>query len=493
MLPQKFTERMQSLLGQEYAAFETCLLQEPRRSLRINTLKSKDGQGKDILSVLPFSLSPVPWAETGYYYEEEEQPGRHPFHQAGLYYIQEASAMAPVTFLEAKPGERILDLCAAPGGKSTQIACAMKGKGTLVCNEIHPARARILSENIERMGIPNALVLNETPERLSDRFEEYFDRILVDAPCSGEGMFRKNDAACEEWSEENVQLCAERQAKILDAAAGMLKPGGRLVYSTCTFAPEENEGSISRFLERHPEFELLFVPLTGGMEPGRGEWTEHPAKNIGYTIRLWPHKVQGEGHFVAVLEKQGAGERLTEGFCRYGQQKGLALKNFPQLQDFYRETFCAETICPETFCTEALCTENRDTDRTSASLSAADTAFPGTLVSFGEQLYLAPADCPCMDKLKVLRAGLQLGTIKKNRFEPSHALALAVKPEEVRHTWTLSVEQPEVLSYLHGQTLPAEGEKGWYLVTAEGFGLGWGKLAGGILKNHYPKGLRIQY
>ena len=316
MLPQKFTERMQSLLGQEYAAFETCLLQEPRRSLRINTLKSKDGQGKDILSVLPFSLSPVPWAETGYYYEEEEQPGRHPFHQAGLYYIQEASAMAPVTFLEAKPGERILDLCAAPGGKSTQIACAMEGRGTLVCNEIHPARARILSENVERMGITNALVLNETPERLSGRFEEYFDRILVDAPCSGEGMFRKNDAALEEWSEENVQLCAGRQAQILDAAAGMLKPGGRLVYSTCTFAPEENEGSISRFLERHPDFELLSMPLTEGMEPGRGEWTEHPAEDIGYTIRLWPHKVQGEGHFVAVLEKQGAGERLTEGFTR---------------------------------------------------------------------------------------------------------------------------------------------------------------------------------
>ena len=248
MLPQSFTERMQGLLGLEYEEFLASFEHEKYQALRLNPLK------RDDMSVITekvkqtFQLQQVPWAENGYYYTKEDQPGKHPWHEAGLYYIQEPSAMAPVTLLSPQPGERILDLCAAPGGKSTQIASAMEGEGLLVTNEIHPARAKILSENVERMGIRNACVLNETPEHLADIFEEYFDRILVDAPCSGEGMFRKNEVACEEWSPENVQLCADRQDGILECAARMLVPGGRLVYSTCTFAPAENEGSISRFM-----------------------------------------------------------------------------------------------------------------------------------------------------------------------------------------------------------------------------------------------------
>lgn len=266
MLPQVFLERMQGLLGSEYEEFLVSFDHEKYQALRLNPLKLRTESGRtDDSTVIEekiqqtFRLHPVPWADNGYYYTKEDQPGKHPWHEAGLYYIQEPSAMAPVTLLSPQPGERILDLCAAPGGKSTQIASAMEGEGLLVTNEIHPARAKILSENVERMGIRNACVLNETPEHLADIFEEYFDRILVDAPCSGEGMFRKNEVACEEWSPENVQLCADRQDGILECAARMLVPGGRLVYSTCTFAPAENEGSISRFLAMHEEFEIVSI------------------------------------------------------------------------------------------------------------------------------------------------------------------------------------------------------------------------------------------
>ena len=263
----------------------------------------------EILAAWKPHLSKVPWAENGYYYEAEDCPGKHPYHDAGVYYIQEPSAMVPAELLGAQPGERVLDLCAAPGGKSTQIAAGMRGKGILFCNEINPARAKVLSENIERMGICNACVLNETPERLAECFPEYFDRILVDAPCSGEGMFRKNDAACEEWSPENVTMCADRQDGILDCAARMLRSGGRLVYSTCTFAPEENEGSISRFVHRHEEFEIVNI---SSMEKARrglagcdgsAEYVKEPVSGLDGTLRLWPHRIKGEGHYVAVLKK----------------------------------------------------------------------------------------------------------------------------------------------------------------------------------------------
>ena len=262
MLPQEFTERMKEMLGAEYDEFLASYDLPKYQSLRVNMLK---GTKEAFLEKETFSLTEIPWAENGYYYEAEDAPGKHPYHEAGVYYIQEPSAMAPVAYLEAKPGERILDLCAAPGGKSTQIASYMKGEGLLICNEIHPARAKILSENIERMGIRNAMVTNETPARLADVFEGYFDRILVDAPCSGEGMFRKNEDACGEWSLENVEICGNRQDEILDCAASMLKPGGRIVFSTCTFAPIENEGSIVRMLNRHPEFHVVEVPMCEGM------------------------------------------------------------------------------------------------------------------------------------------------------------------------------------------------------------------------------------
>lgn len=472
MLPEKFLERMQNMLGEEYPAFLESLSGKRYRALRLNPLKTRIQEGKE---KLPFTLSPVPWTRNGFYYEEEEQPGKHPYHEAGLYYIQEPSAMAPVPCLmeerasvvaiperqeehvsaaamperqeePATPG-RVLDLCAAPGGKSTQIAEYMRGRGMLITNEIHPQRAKILSENIERMGISNAIVLNETPESLSKRFIAFFDRILVDAPCSGEGMFRKNDNAGEEWSEENVALCAERQDGILDCAATMLKPGGRLVYSTCTFAPAEDEGSVSRFLETHPDFCL--------------EKEE----------RLMPHKIKGEGHFLAVLHREGG---QLKSAATAGTEKSLTLKDCREFLDFAKE---ALTIPAEEL------TEGK------------------ILLRFGEQLYLAPAETPSLRGLKVLRPGLHLGTVKKNRFEPSHALALFLKKEQAVQAINLTGDGTAVRKYLEGQTLTiGEGcdvemadaalPKGWCLVCVDGYSLGWGKAAGAILKNHYPKGLR---
>ena len=369
--------------------------------------------------------------------------------------------MAPAAYLEAQPGERVLDLCAAPGGKSTQIAAAMGGEGLLISNEIHPARAKILSENIERMGIRNGMVINESPQSLAKIFESYFDRIMVDAPCSGEGMFRKNTDACEEWSPENVENCAMRQQEILICAAFMLCPGGRIVYSTCTFAPEENEGTISRFLEEHPEFHMVEVPLYEGMSPARPEWTKHPAKDLQSGIRLFPHKLHGEGHFLAVLEKDGEVSDTYRGYCANGVQKSLNEKDIREYLDF-----CKENL---------------------------KKAPQGIYLKFGDQLYIAPEGMPATKGMKVLRPGLHLGTMKKNRFEPSHALALALSADEVVHSMDLPAEDLRVRAYLNGQTFSAEGEKGWYLITVDGYSIGWGKLAGGVMKNHYPKGLRIQY
>ncbi len=455
MLPQEFLNRMKILLGTEYADFLAGYENSHRFSLRWNPLKGGEVPQEQIKKRLPYLQEAVPWAKYGYYYEENVRPGKHPFHEAGLYYIQEASAMAPAAFLNAGPGERILDLCAAPGGKSTQIAADMRGQGLLVCNEIHPARARILSENIERMGICNALVLNEAPDTLAERFEQYFDRILVDAPCSGEGMFRKKEEACREWSMQNVELCAKRQDEILDAAAGMLKAGGRLVYSTCTFAPEENEGSVSRFLARHSEFSIAPPAFTEGFTGGRADWVENPAPGIENTVRLFPHKVEGEGHYAAVLIKEGENKEANRP-CK--TEAGTREKECGEFAGFLRQYIRKE--------------------------------LTGVLLKFGDQLYLTPEGTPSLHKLKVLRAGLHLGTLKKNRFEPSHALALALSDSDVKYAKNLDSHGQEAQAYLRGETLQAEGEKGWYLITVDGISLGWGKLTGGVMKNHYPKGLR---
>lgn len=481
MLPRKFLDRIQQMLGDEYEAFLSTFGQEKYQALRLNALKTgaggrsaadmQSGQGEGSPWAESLHLSRVKWAENCYYYEESDQPGKHPYHAAGVYYIQEPSAMAPAELLEVQPGDRVLDLCAAPGGKSTQMAAKLRGEGFLLCNEINASRAKILSENVERMGIVNAYVTNETPARLAEIFPGYFDKILVDAPCSGEGMFRKNEAACEEWSPENVIMCAQRQEEILDCAAGMLRPGGKLVYSTCTFAPEENEGSVSRFLERHEEFGLLSIDKEKLGLPGcdgNAGYLKDRAKtsHLEYTLRLWPHKIKGEGHFAALFQKAG---ELPGGYHTHSGNGFVTGVSDKELEEYFR-------FCREVFGKREL-PVRQDQQQ--------------IYMKFGDHIYLVSPRMPSVKGLKVLRPGLHVGTLKKNRFEPSHALALALSPAQVRNVWNLDASGHRVTAYLNGETFPAEGEKGWYLICVDGFSLGWGKLAGGIMKNHYPKGLRL--
>ncbi len=498
---------MQDMLGEAYPAFLHSYEENKYQALRVNPRKADRGEFCEKSS---FHLKQVPWEPNGFYYESDDQPGKHPWHEAGVYYIQEPSAMAPAAYLEAEPGERILDLCAAPGGKTTQIASYMKGQGVLVCNEIHPARAKILSENVERMGIPNAMVTNESPQKLADIFDEYFDRILVDAPCSGEGMFRKNEEACEEWSLENVRICAERQDEILDCAASMLRPGGRIVYSTCTFAPAENEGSMARFLTRHPDFELLEIPVYEGMERGVPAWAySHGNKENGLdeekvasmhierTIRLWPHKLQGEGHYLAVLQKEGEVPEGYEGFAKYGKELGMKpediLKGIGKKADKGKKSPGKNNLRGNKVSQSNKLAEGvklfLDFEQETLTKKLSD-GEPGGFLTFGDQLYLIPKDMPSVQGLKVLRSGLHLGTMKKERFEPSHALALNLKQEDVLRSMALTKSEPQAQAFINGQTLNYDGEKGWYLITVDGYSLGWGKLAGQVMKNHYPKGLR---
>jgi NOL1/NOP2/sun family putative RNA methylase len=461
-LPNEFAQRMQDMLGEAYPAFVRSYEDDKYTSLRVNTLK---GTVEDFMKIQPFgTLEQVEWEKRGFYYDDSTQPGKNALHDAGAYYIQEASAMAPAAYLEAKPNERILDLCAAPGGKTTQTASYMENKGILVCNEINPQRAKILSENVERMGIANALVTNETPKRLSEVFDEYFDRILVDAPCSGEGMFRKNEEAISEWSPQNVSLCANRQDEILDCADIMLRPGGRLVYSTCTFAPDENEGSIERFLNRHPNYNIVDIKPYNGMSSGYPPFEK--------TIRLFPHLVKGEGHYVAVLQKAGEVPDSYQGFLANGTQKGIGIKELKEFEEFVREVLTDEMV-------NKLIPNNNNEK---------------PYLKFGDQLYLMMQDMPSTDKLKVLRPGLHLGTLKKNRFEPSHALALYLKKDEVKLSTELYSEDDndyQARAYLNGQTINSSiVNKGWTLMTYKGYSIGWGKQSGNIIKNHYPKGLR---
>lgn len=428
-LPVEFLKRMKEMLGTEYEAFLASYDQRRAYGMRINTLKMEK---EEALKLLPFSLEPVSWCETGFYYQEEERPGKHPFHEAGLYYIQEPSAMLTAELAEITPGEHVLDLCAAPGGKSTQLACKMQGKGVLVSNEINPQRAAILSQNIERLGIKNAIVTNESPERLSKFLGLFFDKIVVDAPCSGEGMFKKEPLAVSEWSEENVENCSRRQREILSYASAMLKPGGRIIYSTCTFSKQENEDVIQGFVWEHPEYEVVQMH------------------------RIWPHKVLGEGHFAAVLQKAGEESRQNELRKAGALEKG----KLAQLEEFMDSTLKIN--------------------------------LKGNLVAFGENLYLLPEQAPDLKGLKVLRPGLHLGSFKKNRFEPAHALSHALKPSECRHVLNFSVEDKEVERFLRGETIEGMAdEKGWYLVCTEGLPLGFAKYSNGMFKNHYPKGLRI--
>ena len=475
-LPIEFEKKMKAFLGNEWDDFLYSYDNNRFQALRFNTLKVQSPEERmRILKVLGISSDKrVSWANEAYYFDENVRPGKHPYHEMGLYYIQEPSAMSAAALLAPKPGMRVLDLCAAPGGKSTQLATYLGDSGLLVSNEINTQRSRILSQNIERMGIKNAIVTNEDSFVLASHFPGFFNAIQVDAPCSGEGMFRKLPEAIEQWSMENVAICAARQKEILDNAAVMLKPGGTIVYSTCTFSKEENEDVIEYFLERHPDFTLEEME------------------------RFWPHKVDGEGHFVAKLVRRGSVNELgadydvCEDSCNKVEDTGLKadrkIKKNKNSKNRKNETKPALTKENMKLLTEFL-------DETISENMAA-WIKNSRLVMFGEQLYRLPDMEVDIKGLKVQRAGLHIGEFKKQRFEPSHSLALALKLSEAKNVVKLTWDDPQTTGFFNGQSVmlsdeqTAECKKGWALVCVDGYTAGWGKVNGTQVKNHYPKGLR---
>lgn len=490
ILPDDFKSRMKKLLGDEYESFMSSYNEEKAYGLRINTLKL-DLKCKD---ELPFNLIRVPWAYEGFYADADEHPGRHPLHEAGAYYIQEPSAMSVVSLLEPEEGDIICDLCAAPGGKSTHIAERINGKGLLVSNEISPARAKILSQNIERFGITNAVVCNESPDRMAAVFPGFFDKIVVDAPCSGEGMFRKDETAVNEWTAEQVALCAQRQKMILDYADVMLSPGGVMVYSTCTFAPSEDEDVLIWFLRSHPEYAVEdwkdcevaeCIRAEGDMEnipdSGRvdfiseylGKLSEEESKAVKGAMRLWPHKIKGEGHFAVRLRKNESNKEIlsAENSNIKIKKKGRNTNKSAIFAD-KNEAGELKKLFMEIFLMEG------------------KVDYINRLRYFGNELYLLPKGIESVDGIRIMRAGLHIASRKKNRFEPAHALAKAVKAEYVKQYQDCGYDM--ALKYLHGEVIECcESYKGWVLVGYCGCPLGWGKAQSGIIKNHYPKGLRI--
>ena len=475
-LPIEFEKKMKAFLGNEWDDFLYSYDNNRFQALRFNTLKVQSQEERmRILKTLKISSEKkVSWANEAYYFDENVRPGKHPYHEMGLYYIQEPSAMSAAALLAPKPGMRVLDLCAAPGGKSTQLATYLGDSGLLVSNEINTQRSRILSQNIERMGIKNAIVTNEDSFVLASHFPGFFNAIQVDAPCSGEGMFRKLPEAIEQWSMENVAICAARQKEILDNAAVMLKPGGTIVYSTCTFSKEENEDVIEYFLERHPDFTLEEME------------------------RFWPHKVDGEGHFVAKLVRRGsvnefgADYDVCEDSCNKVEDTGLKVdrktKKNKNSKNRKNETKPALTKENMKLLSEFL-------DET-ISEDVAAWIKNSRLVMFGEQLYRLPDMEVDIKGLKVQRAGLHIGEFKKQRFEPSHSLALALKLNDAKNLVKLTCDNPQTIGFFNGQSVvlsdeqTAECKKGWALVCVDGYTAGWGKVNGTQVKNHYPKGLR---
>ena len=482
MLPIDYQLRMKELLSDEYDSFIKSFEAPEYRALRLNPLKVDRAQlpafihgFEDELNMegIRVTFEPVPWEEYGYYYfgPDDLKLGNQVYHEAGAYYIQEPSAMKPVTMLDVHPGDKVLDLCAAPGGKSTQIAGYLNGSGLLVCNEIILSRASVLSRNIERMGVRNAVVLNETPQKLNDTFIDFFDKILVDAPCSGEGMFRKDHDAIAQWSVDNVLNCASRQDMILDCAATMLKRGGRLVYSTCTFSREEDEECIERFLGRHSDYQLITME------------------------KLFPHRIRGEGHFLAILKRSGTG---TLGYCNLGKEGRSSKGRVKNIAD--------RLALFDDFCSDVLRSVRLEGIRDGAP--ELKGALNGRLIFFGDNLYLLPEELRELSGIKVERPGLQLGSYTSDRngkgsvrFVPSHSLALALEKEET--AGAVNITCKDARAFMEGLTLSISAadtftkdpgsvkNSGWCLVCCNGISIGWGKISGGIIKNHYPKGLRV--
>ena len=443
---------MQKLLGDEAEALFAALGEDPRAGLRLNTLKLETPPP------LPFTLNPISWCHTGFVIPSNHSAGKHPYHAAGLYYLQEPSAMAVAEALAPKQGKLILDLAAAPGGKTTHLVSLADDKSIVVANDVSRGRTKSLLENLERWGATKAMVTSEEVSRLAKTWGPIFDRVLLDAPCSGEGMFRKSEDALKMWSKGNVLGCAKRQSKLLDEAAQLVKEGGYLAYSTCTFAPEEDEIVIAEFLENHPNFSLEPLDLPE-LSSGRPDWLPETlaTPDLIKTARAWPHKLEGEGHFVALFRKND-GETKRFKPARFRPVPHNVAKLW---RNFQKEVLqgALETL---------------------------------NLTLFGNKLFSVPEGVPDIKGLNVLRTGLWLATVHKNRLEPSHSLALALSKERASKITHLNLEPDDerLALYLQGHVLEEAGESGWVLVTVSGYPLGWGKRSGRTVKNAYPKGLR---
>ncbi|MEK3851027.1 RsmB/NOP family class I SAM-dependent RNA methyltransferase [Paenibacillus sp. FSL R7-0340] len=544
-LPTAFVKRMEQLLGDEFEAFMTAYDHTPHAGIRVNTLKIPVEEFKERS---PFELRPIPWCATGFYIPHGTKPGLHPYYHAGLYYVQEPSAMSPVELLNVAQDEAVLDLCAAPGGKSTQIAAKLQGSGVLVTNDISTDRTKALAKNVELYGVRNAVVLNESPDRIADAFPHFFDKILIDAPCSGEGMFRKDEDMAKQWETHSVDKCVVMQRDILRVAASMLSAGGRIVYSTCTFAPEENEGMIAEFLGAHPDFDV--VPVPSGFAPGHPEWMSeevaaaHP--ELRETARLWPHLVEGEGHFIAVLQHRGGNAAAmedhteSEDLTPFEDKNDRALnidaaysrkKQFLSVKEALTPSGQGRHATGEPKRSGKGMDGNSGKGKSARGLggnksrsgkenvkSAArspqdvlesyhqfvkeqlEVCLTGYTVVYGDRIYQSPLASHRLDGLKVVRPGWFMGTDKNGRFVPSHPLAVALRPSETVRSINLSSSDAEAIRYLKGETLSIPVErmalrnevqpKGYTLVCIDGYSAGWGKWQDGMLKNEYPTGWR---
>lgn len=454
-LPELFIENMRKILGPELEAYLESYEKPRFMGLRVNVSKISV---EEFERINPFrSLRKVPWIENGYYYTEEDAPTKHPYYYAGLYYIQEPSAMTPAHVLPVEKGDRVLDLCAAPGGKATELAAKLSHTGLLVANDASASRTKALLKNLEVFGMPNIFITSEMGDRLDRYFHEFFDKILIDAPCSGEGMFRKQSHMIAAWERQGPEVFAKMQREILDQSAALLKPGGMMLYSTCTFSELENEGSVDAFLKKHPDFHLAEIPWYEGFCPGKPELVGSTFP-LDKCVRLFPHRIDGEGHFLALLQKDGVqgGSELAG--------KLPAGKLPPELTEFLKDV-------------------RMPLDQSRIQIK--DTKVFWMPEGIGK--------CP---GLRFLRSGLYMGELLKKRFEPSQAFAMVLKKEEYASVIDLPALDERILRYLKGETIEVEDKEcarsgGWQLVCVDGYPLGWGKLIRGTLRNKYFSGWRM--
>jgi len=457
-LPPAFVEEMDKLLGQESQAFFDAIhTQTSHTGVRANTLKL---QASQLTSLLEVEMRPLPWTDIGFVVAEPNL-GKHPLHAAGLFYLQEPSAMAVSEIVNPQKGELILDLAAAPGGKTTHLASLMNHSGVLVANDPHGGRVQALARNLERWGTQRTVITQETPQRLAEHFGPIFDRVLVDAPCSGEGTFRTDPGAVKHWSPNRVEQYTHQQDEILWFAAQLVKPGGLLFYATCTFSPRENEGRIAHFLEARPDFSIKEICRKKGFSRGRPEWVSGPT-HLEKSVRIWPHKAPGEGHFIACLQskKQQTGEQGVNRFT-------------PQLSDHDRQiygSFIEKTLIPD-----HMPSASRPTSR--------------QLIRRGDRLYSIPPENLRLDGVRIQQWGWWLGTYQGQQFQPAHALVMGLPSQAFQHTLALPTGDPRILRYLRGVPLNAPRNNGWLVVTFDQYPLGWGKHVGDRVQSHSPRWL----